>query len=84
MRAQAEAVLREGESLTQLIEAAVRKEVDWRANQAEFVARAQAARQEYDTNGGPTLDEVRTRMQERASKAAERIRAVAASRSHAA
>ncbi len=83
MRAQAEAVLREGESLTQFIEAAVRKEVEWRADQAEFVLRAQAAQQEYDANGGPTMADVRSRMQDRAVKAAERVRAAAASRSQA-
>ncbi len=80
MRAQAEAVLREGESLTQFIENAVRKEVAWRAEQVAFVARAQAALQEFETLGGPSLSDVRTRMQARALKGAERIRAVVASR----
>jgi hypothetical protein len=84
MRAQTEAVLREGESLTQFIEDAVRKEVEWRAAQAAFVARAQAALEEHEERGGPTLAEVQVRMQQRATKGAERIRAAVASRARAA
>jgi hypothetical protein len=53
MRAQTEAVLREGESL-------------------------------HEERGGPTLAEVQVRMQQRATKGAERIRAAVASRARAA
>ena len=84
MRAQTEAVLREGESLTQFIEDAVRKEVEWRAAQGAFVARAQAALKEHEERGGPTLADVQVRMQQRATKSAERIRAAVASRARAA
>jgi len=84
MRAQTEAVLREGESLTQFIEDAVRKEVEWRAAQAAFVARAQAALEEHEQVGGPTLANVQARMQQRASQGAERIRAAVAARARGA
>ena len=84
MRARTEAVLREGESLTQFIEDAVRKEVEWRAAQSAFVARAQASLEEYEEHGGPPLAEVKARMQQRAAKGAERIRAAVASRTRAA
>lgn len=79
-RARTEAVLRDGESLTQFIEDAVRKEVEWRCAQAAFVARAQAALEEHEERGGPALADVQARMQQRATQAAERIRAAAASR----
>ena len=84
MRARAEAVLRTGESLTQFIEDAVRKEVAWRAAQSTFVQRARAALEEHDKHGGPSMDEVQTRMQQRATKGSERIRGVVASRTRAA
>jgi hypothetical protein len=84
VRVQTEAVLREGESLTQFIEEAVRKEVEWRVAQAAFVARAQAALEEHEARGGPTLADVRARMQQRATQGTERIRAAVASRARAA
>lgn len=84
MRAQTEAVLREGERLTQFIEDAVRREVEWRAAQAAFVARAQAALEEHEERGGPTLADVQARMQRRATEGAARIRAAVASRPRAA
>lgn len=84
IRAQTEAVLREGESLTQFIEDAVRKEVEWRAAQAAFVARAQAALDEHEERGGPTLADVQARMRERATTGTERIRAAVAARARAA
>ena len=84
MRAEAEAMLREGESLTQFIEDAVRKEVAWRAAQAAFVARGQAARDQYEAQGAPTMDEVRARMRERATQGAERLRAAAAAKTRTA
>jgi len=83
LRARTEAVLRDGESLTQFIEDAVRREVDWRATQADVVARAQAAFDEHQAVGGPTLDEVQARMQQRAAAGAERIRAAVAAREDA-
>lgn len=43
VRAEVEAVLREGESLTQFIEQAVRREAEFRAGQNAAVARAKKA-----------------------------------------
>jgi hypothetical protein len=84
IRAQTEAVLREGESLTQFIEDAVRKEVEWRAAQAAFVARGQAALEEHEELGGPALADVKARMQQRATRGTERIRAAVTARARTA
>ena len=51
LRRQAEAVLREGESLSGLMEKSLRDEVNRRRNQAEFIARGLAAREEAERTG---------------------------------
>ncbi len=59
LRADAEAVLREGESLSGLMEKSLRDEVNRRRNQAEFIARGLAAREEAKRTGVYyTVDEV--------------------------
>jgi hypothetical protein len=58
VRAEVEAVLREGESLTQFIEEAVVAAAAWRSAQAEFVTRGEAAIERWkQEGGGHTVDE---------------------------
>ena len=52
LREAAESVLREGESLSGLMEKSLRGEVNRRRNQAEFIARGLAARDEARHTGG--------------------------------
>ena len=52
VRAEVEAVLREGESLTQFIEEAVVAAAAWRRMQTEFVARGEAAITRWKQEGG--------------------------------
>lgn len=52
VRAEVEAVLREGETLTQFIEKAVVAAAAWRLVQSEFVARGQAAIERWKREGG--------------------------------
>lgn len=51
LRQEAEAALREGESLSSLIESSLREEVNRRRMQAEFIARGLAARAEAKRTG---------------------------------
>ncbi len=51
LRRAAEAALREGESLSSLIESSLREEVNRRRMQAEFIARGLAAREESRRTG---------------------------------
>lgn len=51
LRQAAEAVLREGESLSSFMEQSLRDEVNRRRNQAEFIARGLAAREEAKRTG---------------------------------
>ena len=51
LREAAESVLQEGESLSGLMEKALRGEVNRRRNQAEFIARGLAARDEAKRTG---------------------------------
>ena len=51
LRQAAEAVLREGESLSGLMEKSLRDEVTRRRNQAEFIARGLAAREDARRTG---------------------------------
>ncbi len=63
LRRQAEAVLREGESLSGLMEKSLRDEVNRRRNQAEFIARGLAARDEAKRTGVYyTVDEVHSEL----------------------
>lgn len=52
VRSEVEAVLREGETLTQFIEEAVVSAAAWRRSQAEFVARGEAAIERWKREGG--------------------------------
>lgn len=66
VRAEVEAVLREGESLTQFIEEAVVAAAAWRRSQVEFVTRGQAAIDRWKSEGGgQPVDQVMTRLQEK-------------------
>ena len=66
VRAAVEAVLREGESLTQFIEEAVVAAAAWRRVQAEFVTRGEAAIERWkQEGGGRTVDAVMADLQAR-------------------
>lgn len=52
VRAEVEAVLRDGETLTQFIEEAVVAAAAWRRTQAEFVTRGEAAIERWKREGG--------------------------------
>lgn len=73
VRAEVEAVLREGESLTQFIEEAVVAAAAWRRVQAEFVARGETAIERWkQAGGGRTVDEVMGGLQGRLDDARRR------------
>jgi hypothetical protein len=72
-RAQVEAVLREGESLTQFIEDAVKREAAWRFEQRAFVARGQAALEEYKRTGGHPVDDMLEQLRRKGTAARERL-----------
>lgn len=70
LRADLESVLREGETLSQFLEATVRQAVEYRFMQAEFDARADAAWARFQHTGAavPAEDvvaEMRTRLEAR-------------------
>lgn len=76
-----EAVLREGESLTQFIENAVCREAEFRAEQNAAVARATKALGLAEKGVGlMTAEDFLDGMQQRAKAAQQRIRAAVASR----
>lgn len=80
-KASLEAVLHEGESLTQFIESAVRREAEFRAAQNAAVARAKRALRSADKGVGLiTADDFLAGMQQRAKTAQQRIRAAVAAR----
>ena len=80
-KASLEAVLRDGESLTQFIEAAVRQEAEFRAQQRAAVARAEKALRAADKGVGlTTTGDLLAGMQQRAEAAQQRIRAAVAAR----
>ncbi|MFO1300104.1 MAG: YlcI/YnfO family protein [Burkholderiaceae bacterium] len=73
LRADLEAVLREGETLSDFLEATVRQAVDHRRMQAEFDARADAARVRFQQTGAAVpasgvLAEMRERLESRRRK----------------
>jgi hypothetical protein len=73
VRAEVEAVLREGESLTQFIEEAVVAAAAWRRVQAEFVTRGEAAIERWKhEGGGRTVDSVMDDLQKRLDDAKRR------------
>ncbi len=51
LRAELEAVLEQGETLTEFVEASVRKAIAFRRVQSDFHARAQAASEAYHRTG---------------------------------
>jgi hypothetical protein len=64
LRAELEAVLRQGETLTEFVEATVRNAIAFRRVQAAFQARAQAASAEYHRTGvSVPVDAVLERLQ---------------------
>lgn len=80
-KASLEAVLREGESLTQFIENAVCQEAAFRAEQGAAVARAKKALRLADKGVGlMTAEELLAGMHARAQGAQKRIRAAVAAR----
>ncbi len=51
LRAAAESVLKEGETLSAFVENSVRRQIDYRRTQAEFIARGLASREEAKRTG---------------------------------
>jgi hypothetical protein len=81
-KASLEAVLREGESLTQFIENAVCREAAFRAEQNAAVARAKKALRSADKGVGlMTAKDFLTGMEQRAKAARQRIRDAGAAKS---
>lgn len=73
VRAEVEAVLREGETLTQFIEEAVVAAAAWRRVQSDFVARGEAAIGRWkQEGGGHAVDEVMADLQSRLDDAKRR------------
>ena len=82
-KASVEAVLREGESLTQFIENAVAQEAEFRAEQNAAVARAKKAVRLADKGVGlVTAEAFLAGMHVRAEGAQQRIRAAVAARNN--
>ena len=64
LRADLEAVLAEGESLSSFVESSVRKAVEYRRVQADFHARGQASWEEFQRTGvSYSVDEVVAKLQ---------------------
>lgn len=64
LRSELEAVLREGETISEFVEASVRNAVEFRRAQARFRARGQAAWEQYQSTGlSLPVDEVLARLQ---------------------
>ena len=81
-KASLEAPLRDGESLTQFIENAVRREAEFRAEQNAAVARAKNALRAAEKGVGVmTAEEFLAGMQQRAKAAQRRIRKAVAAKS---
>lgn len=80
-KASLEAVLREGESLTQFVERAVCREAEFRAEQNAAVARARKALRAAEKGIGTlTAEDFLTGMQQRAKTAQQRIRTTVAAK----
>lgn len=80
-KARVEAVLRQGESLSQFIENAVCREAEYRAEQNRALERAASALAEAEQGRGLlTADELLAGMDQRAQAAQQRIRAAVAAR----
>jgi hypothetical protein len=66
LRAELESVLKQGETLTEFVEASVRNAIAFRRVQSDFHARAQAASAEYHRSGvSVPVDTVLDRLQSR-------------------
>jgi hypothetical protein len=77
VRAEVEAVLRDGETLTQFIEEAVVAAAAWRRTQAEFVKRGETAIERWKREGGgykadDVMADLQTRLDSAKRKAARR------------
>ena len=68
-------VLREGESLTQFIEDAVKREAAWRLEQKAFVARGKKALEEYKRTGGRPVEDMLGDLRKKGTAARERLSA---------
>jgi hypothetical protein len=80
-KARVEAVLREGESLTQFIENAVSREAEFRAEQNAALARAKKALRSAEKGVGlMTAEDLLAGMEQRAKTAQQRIRKAVALR----
>ena len=80
-KASLEGVLREGESLTQFIEKAVRDEAAFRAEQKAAVARAKQALRSADKSVGVMrAEDFQAGLERRAASAQQRIREAVAAR----
>lgn len=80
LRAELEAVLGEGESLSSFVEASVRRAVEYRRIQADFHARGQAAWVEFERSGvsfsaDEVLDTLRQKTAARRAELAKRTSA---------
>lgn len=70
LRAELEAVLRQGETLSEFVEASVRSAVEFRRVQARFYERGQAAWEHYQSTGesvpaDQVLDKLKAKMEAR-------------------
>ena len=74
VRAEVEAVLREGESLTQFIEEAVVAAAAWRRVQAEFVTRERWKQEGGGSTVDDVMDDLQTRLDDAKRRAAQRAR----------
>ena len=75
LRAAAESVLKEGETLSAFVESSLRRQVEYRKTQAEFIARGLASLEEAERTGVYyTTDDVLSMMRRKleAAKAAKR------------
>lgn len=73
LRAAAESVLKEGESLSALIEDSLRRQIDYRRTQAEFIARGLAGLAEAERTGVyHTTDDVMELMRKKLEEAKAR------------
>ncbi|MBB3135815.1 hypothetical protein FHS26_003561 [Rhizobium pisi] len=73
MRAAAESVLKEGESLSSLMEDSLRRQIDYRKTQAEFIARGLAGLAEAERTGVYyATDDIQELMRKKLEKAKAR------------
>lgn len=73
LRAAAESVLKEGESLSSLMEDSLRRQIDYRKTQAEFIARGLAGLAEAERTGVfYTTDDIEELMRKKLEEAKAR------------